>query len=114
MVLSSGNAKASLNLRQSKEGQNVQKGVISETEVALKRAGIWLGNYLLRLVGKYSFEVKEWKPKGRKLRMRTPDSKCRQYTGAGQQARVIKESSRVEDLRCQTEGGEIVLQLQAN
>ena len=39
-VLSSGNAKASLKPRQSKGGQNVQKGVISETEVALKRTGV--------------------------------------------------------------------------
>ena len=111
--MSSGDAKASLKLRQSKVGQNVQKGVISETEVALKRTGVWLGRHLQTLAGKYSFEAKEWKPKGRKLRMRTPDSKCRQYAGAGQQARVIKERSGVEDLRCQTEGDEMVLQLQA-
>lgn len=111
--MSSGNRNASLKLRQSKTGRNIQKGVISETEVVLKRTGIWLGRHLQRLVGKYSFEAKEWKPRGRKLRMRTPDSKCRRYTGAGQQTTVIKERSEMEDLRCQTEGNEMVLQLQA-
>lgn len=69
--MSSGNAKASLKLRQSRgRGEkNVQKGIISETEVALKRTVVWLGSHLQRLIGKYSFDAKEWKPKERKLRM---------------------------------------------
>jgi len=41
--------------------------------------------------------------------MRTPDSTCRQYTGAGQQVSVTEERSGVEDLRYQTEGDEVVL-----
>jgi len=60
-------------------------------------------------VGKYCVEAKEWKPKGTRLRMRTPDSTCRQYTGAGQQVSVTEERSGVEDLRYQTEGDEVVL-----
>lgn len=50
--------------------------------------------HLQGLVGKRTFEAKEWKSKGRKLRMRSPDSKCRQRAGAGQQARGVKELSR--------------------
>lgn len=76
-----------------------RRAIISETEVALKRTGVWLGRHLHWLMRRYSFDAKEWKPEGRKLRLRAPDSKCRQYTGAGQQARVIKERSGVEDLR---------------
>lgn len=39
MVLSFDDANALLKPRQSKEGQNVQKGVTSQTEVPFKRTG---------------------------------------------------------------------------
>lgn len=55
----------------------------------LRRAGLKRTWHLQGLVGKPAFEAKEWKCKGRKLRMRSLDRNCRQCAGAGQKAQGV-------------------------
>lgn len=94
----SGNTKASLN-------QGGQKGArMSRRVLQVKRVDLERKDLARKASSEAGAEIllqnQGMETQGEKVELRTPDCKCRQYTETGQQARVTKERSGVEDVRC--------------